>query len=76
MGNMDIPAATPPMATTDRCPSDETHDIDAYCLRPYVPLSNLPTPPCSSHAEGKTGGGRSWLGSELRLQSCLIGKLS
>jgi hypothetical protein len=43
---------TPPMASTDRRPSDDSY-IHSYFSKTYEPLSNLPTPPLSAHSNGQ-----------------------
>lgn len=37
------------MASSDHDRADDS-DYDSYLSKPYVPLSNLPTPPNSSHS--------------------------
>lgn len=49
MGN----SMTPPMATRSRNSSVSSFD-EAYFSKTYVPLSNLPTPPLSSHSNDST----------------------
>lgn len=34
----------------DYSDSEEEWDFEAYFSKPYVPLSNLPTPPLSAHS--------------------------
>jgi hypothetical protein len=68
-----FPAAIPPMASEDRCSPDDVYDDNSYFLQTYIPLSNLPTPPLSSHSDKCPEEYPSKLSVDEGLNSTLLG---
>lgn len=70
---LSFPATTPLRAIADHCSPDDVCDDDSYFLQTYVPLSNLPTPPLSSHSDKCPRELPSKLSIDERLNSTLLG---
>jgi hypothetical protein len=69
-----FPSSKPPMGNPDRRDSEDSYENDSYFYQTYVPLSNLPTPPLSSHSVSSIKGSQPKLDFEGGLNTALSGQ--